>query len=372
MESALKRRFFYFDKYSYPAIIKHMKIAIIVPPFTTVPPQKQGGTERIAHQMIEGFALRGHKVTLFGTGKYKGSAKFVQIFKKTISERKTDTTYIEASRNLRLESAYNATIMREIIKRDGQFDIIFNHARAGFLFLPLTKYIKTPIVSIMHLPIFKEVADVLTSYKKPNIITISNDQRKDFPKIKYLTTVYNGTDINEFDFCDKPKDYFLFMGAMSEHKNPKDAIIACQRAKVNLVLAGGKKREPYFSKEIMPLVDGKQIKYAGEVMGQERINLYKYAKGFIFPIKWQEPFGLVVIEAMACGTPAIVYPNGGPKEIVNKKTGFVVNNISGIVESIKKIDTIKRIDCRKRVEKYFSNKKMVNDYEQICYNLTKK
>jgi len=105
------------------------KIAIIVPPFTTVPPKRQGGTERIAYEMIEGFAKKGYRVTLFGAGKYKGSAKFIQIFKKTITERKIDTTYIESSRPLRIESAYVARVMKEIIKREGEFDIIFNHSR---------------------------------------------------------------------------------------------------------------------------------------------------------------------------------------------------------------------------------------------------
>lgn len=351
---------------------KSLKIAVIVPPFTTVPPKGQGGTERIAHEMIKGFTRKNHKVTLFGAGKYKGSARFIQIFKKTISEQKIGTTYIEGSRKLRIESAYNALLMKELLKRDSQFDIIFNHARSGFLFLPLAKHIKTPIVSIMHLPIFKEVADVLASYKNPNIVTISNNQRRGFPKVNYLATVYNGININEFEFCDKPKDYFLFMGALGEHKNPKDAILACKKAKVKLILAGGKKREPYFTKEILPLIDGKKIKYAGEVAGCERINLYKYARGFIFPIKWKEPFGLVMIEAMASGTPVIAYPHGAVREVIKQgKTGFIVKDVKGIVDAIKKIDSIKREDCRKHVEKYFSAQKMVDDYEKICKKLVK-
>jgi len=347
------------------------KIAIIVPPFATVPPPGQGGTERIAHEMIEGLAKKDYQVTLFGAGKYKGSAKFIQIFKKTITGRKIDTTHIEASRSLRIEIAYLAKVMREIIKRDKKFDIIFNHSRGGYLLLPLSLYLKTPIVSIMHLPIFKEVADVLASYKRPNVVTISNNQRKNFKNVDYLANVYNGINLSEFKFCEKPKDYFLFMGALGEHKNPKDAILAVKKAKVKLILAGGKKREPYFSKEIKPLIDNKQIKYMGEVSGKKRIDLYKYAKGFIFPIKWQEPFGLVMAEAMACGTPVIAYPNGAVKEVVkNKKTGFIVKNVSGIVKAIKNIDKINRKECRKYVEENFSVEKMIDDYEKIIKKLT--
>ena len=351
---------------------KNKKIAVIVPPFTTVPPPEQGGTERIAYEMIEGFVKKGYQVTLFGAGKYKGSAKFIQIFKKTITERKIDTTYIEASRPLRIESAYLAKVMKKIIKKDKEFDIIFNHSRGGYLLLPLSLYLKTPIVSIMHLPIFKEVADVLASYKKPNVVTISNNQRKNFKNVDYLATVYNGINLSEFNFCEKPKDYFLFMGALGEHKNPKDAILAAKKAKVKLILAGGKKREPYFSKEIKPLIDNKQIKYMGEVSDKKRVNLLKYTKALFFPVKWQEPFGLVMIEAMACGTPVIAYPNGAVKEVIkNKKTGFIVKNTAGIVKAIKNIDKIDRKECRKYVEKNFTVEKMVDDYEKIIKKLTK-
>jgi glycosyltransferase involved in cell wall biosynthesis len=350
-----------------------LNIAIIVPPFTNVPPKKQGGTERIAHQMIEGFSEKGYKVTLFGAGKYKGSARFIQVFKQTISERKINTTYIEASRSLRLETAYLTNVMTEIIKKEKEFDVVFNHSRGSYLFLPVSLFIKTPIVNILHLPIFKEMAEVISCYKKPNIVTISNSQRKNFSQINYLATVYNGVDIKEFKFSQKTKNYFLFMGSIGEHKNPKDAILAAQKANINLILAGGKKREPYFSKEIKPLIDGKQIKYLGEVSGEQRLKLFQEAKGFLMPIKWSEPFGLVMVEAMACGTPVIAYPNGAVEEIVkNKKTGFIVRNVKEMTEAIKKIDQIDRKECRKRVEENFSQEKMIDCYEKICYELINK
>ena len=353
--------------------MKKKKVAVIVPPFTTVPPRGQGGTERIAQAMIEGFVKKGYKVTLFGAGKYNGSAQYIQIFKKTISERKIDTTYIEASRALRLESAYMAKVMKEIIRREKEFDIIFNHMRGGYLLLTLSLFIKTPIVSILHLPMFKEMAETLFSYKEPNIITISNSQRKNFPKINYLATVYNGIDIEKFKLNLKPKDYFFFMGAMGEHKNPKDAILAAKKAGVKLILAGGKKREPYFSKEIKPLLDGRKIKYLGEVLEKERLKLFREAKGFLMPIKWEEPFGLVMIEAMACGTPVIAYPRGAVREVVkNRETGFIVKNKNEMAEAIKKISQINRKKCRERVEKNFTTKIMVDNYEKIIKKLIKR
>jgi len=348
----------------------NIKIAIIAPPFTPLVSQKQRGTERIIQEMINGLSKKGHKITLFGAGKYKGPAKFIQIFKKTITEIKIDTKFVESSRLLRIENAYLAKVMKEIIKKEEEFDIIFNHSRGGYLFLPLSLYIKTPLVNILHLPIFKELAEVFSSYKKPNVITISNSQRKGFLNINYLATIYNGINISEFEFNKKPKNYFLYLGTMGEHKNPEDAILAVKKAKVKLILAGGKKREPYFSKIIKPLIDGKQIEYLGEVSDKKRIELLKYAKGLLFPIKWPEPFGLVMAEAMACGTPVIAYPNGAVPEVIkDKETGFIVKNIQEMTKAIKNIDEINREKCRKRVEKNFSTEKMVNEYEKIYYQI---
>ncbi len=349
------------------------KIAIIAPPFISVPPKGQGGTEIIIDETIKEFLKRKYDVYLFGAGKYKGKAKFIQVFKKTISEIKTNPDKIEASRALRLETAYISSVMKELIKNDGKFDIIFNHARGGYLFLPITEFIKTPIVNILHLPIFKEMEGVISSYKNPNIVTISNSQRKGFKKINYLKTIYNGIDITKFKFNKNPDNYFLFMGALGEHKNPKDAIRAIKKTKYNLIIAGGKKREPYFTKEIKPLIDGKKIKYVGEVSGKEKHDLLKNASGFLFPINWEEPFGLVMIEAMACGTPVIAYPRGATKEVIrNKKTGFIVKNVEEMTKAINNISLIDRSLCRKEVEKKFTSKKMTDDYESLINKLINK
>ncbi len=351
---------------------KKPRIGVVVPPFKTVPAKSQAGIEKIAYSMIEGLAKKGYKITLFGAGNCKTSADFVQIFKKTISEREKEfnSAFIESSRPLRIEAAFIAKVMKEVIEREGKFDVIFNHARAGYLLLPLTHFIKTPVVNILHMPLFKEAASVFSDYKKPNAITISNSQRKGFPGINYLHTIYNGIDIEKFTFNKKPKDYFLFISALGEHKNPKDAILAAKKAGVKLILAGGKKREPYFSKEIKPLIDGKQIKYIGEISGKKLIDTYKNAKGMLFPIKWEEPFGLVMIESMACGTPVIGYPNGAVPEVIeDKKTGFVVKNVSEMASAMKKIDNISREKCRERVEKYFSIEKMVDNYEKTIKKL---
>lgn len=351
---------------------KKLRIAVVVPPFSVVPPKGQGGTERVAYQMIEGLSSKGHSLTLFGTGKCKTSAKFVQIFKTPISQMKFNEKFVEGSRTLRLETAYITRVISEIIKREKHFDIVVNHLRGGYLFLPLASFLKIPVISVMHLPLFKELANTLASFKETNIITVSKNQQKGFAKVNFLGFVHNSVDTKKFSFQPKPKDYFLFVGALGEHKNPKDAILACRKAKKNLIIAGGKKREPYFTKEIKPLIDGKQIKYVGEVFGKKKIKLFQEAKGFLLPIKWPEPFGIIMIEAMSCGVPVIAYPNGAAPEVIkNKKTGFLVKNVSQMARAIKNIDKIDRAICRKHVEKNFTTEKMVAKYEKICHNLVR-
>lgn len=341
-----------------------MKIAVIVPPFATLPARGHGGTERVAQGMIDELIRRGHQVTLIGAGACQTRAEFVQIFPKTISEQKFDSAYVETSRPLRIETAYIAKVMKYLQDHDGEFEVVFNHMRGGFLFLPLTAYLKSPIISTLHLPLFEEVIDALSQFKTPNVISISNSQRKPAgERLNFLATVYNGLDPDEFGFNDQPEDYFFFMGAIGEHKSPHLAIDAAKRAEVKLVLAGGKIREPYFSDQIKPQLDDHQIKFVGEIEGQQRLDLLRNARGLLMPITWEEPFGLVMIEAMACGTPVIGLNHGAVPEIIeNGKTGFVADSVEAMTEAIGRISQIDRRQCRRAVEERFTYQKMIDGY----------
>lgn len=344
--------------------MKKLKIMVIIPPFTTIPVIGRGGTERIAEGVINELILRGHNVTLIGCGNCQTKAKFIQIFDKTISKRKFDDAFIEVSRPLRIETAYITRVMHYLLKHGNKYDVVYNHLRGGYLLLPLQQFIKTPIISTLHLPLFEEVVSVLSQHEQTNMVTISNSQRKPAgDRVNFLATIYNGLDLNEFPFNDTPEDYFLFMGAMGEHKSPHLAIEAARGAGVKLILAGGKKREPYFSQHILPQIDGDQINYVGEVTGAERIRLFQKARGFLFPITWEEPFGLVVIEALACGTPVIALNHGAMLEIITDgQDGYVVNSVEEMVAAIRKISQIDRRSCRRKVETKFTYEKMVDGY----------
>lgn len=343
-----------------------MKIAVIIPPFTTLPTLGQGGTERIAQGMIDELIRRGHEVTLLGAGNCQTKASFVKILDKSISEQKFDNAFVEASRPLRIETAYITKVMKYLSDHDGEFDVIYNHLRGGFLLLPLAEKLKTPIISVFHLPLFEEVISAVSEFENPNVISISNNQRVPAgDRINFLDTIYNGLDLNEFEFNDTPEDYFMFMGAMGEHKCPHLAIDAAKKAGVKIVLVGGKKREPYFSEKIAPQIDNENVKYLGEIQSAERTKVFKNAKGFLFPISWEEPFGLVVIEAMASGTPVIAFNHGAMSEIIdNGKDGFIVESVDEMADAIGKIEQIDRNLCRKKIEEKFTYEKMVDGYLQ--------
>lgn len=340
-----------------------MKIAIIAPPFTTVPPHGHGGTERIIFSKIKELVKRGYEVEVFGCGKFEIPAKFHQIFPEPIAKMKFDVDLVEASRPLRLEAAYLTAVMEILSQTDGRYDIVFNHARGGYLFAPLFEKLKTPILSTFHLPLFKELDLALKDLKEEIFISISNHQRQNAPNIKYAATVYNGLDLDEFEYNENPENYILFLGALGKHKGLHLAIEVSLKTGQKLIIAGGKKREPFFTKEIQPKIDNKQIKLVGEVDGREKINLFKNAKALLFPTLIDESFGLVMIEAMACGTPVISLDKGAVGEVIdNGRTGFVCRDVGEMAKAVGRLSQLKRSDCRKLVEEKFTTKIMVDNY----------
>lgn len=352
------------------------------------PPKKQGGTERVAYVQAKELAKRGKQLLFVGAvgtqGNFSdqlaldneekdsilGNIEFIEIgggtqFGNASDAMKIDPSTVEASRNLRVEMANLAKVQQLMIERRDEYSVILNNMRGEAVFLPLAKMLNKSLLNVMHLNIFPQLADTFSTYKT-RVITISDAQRIGFENLTYAQTIPNPVNINTFTFNPLPKEYALMLSTVGYHKNQKDAILACQNAQIPLVLAGKIRDKEYFEQEIKPYIDDKLVIYHGELAFAEKLKLYQEAKVFLFPILWQEPFGLVLIESLACGTPVIAYPHGGPKEIIEDGvTGFLVDNAEQMAEKITKIDTIRREDCRKAAEERFSEESIGQKYYDV-------
>ncbi|PJE57435.1 MAG: glycosyl transferase [Candidatus Portnoybacteria bacterium CG10_big_fil_rev_8_21_14_0_10_38_18] len=353
---------------------KKLRIAQIAPLWVTIPPLKYGGIERIVAMLCDGLAERGHRVTLFAAPGSKTKAKLITVFDKALLDAKI--SWSNPIWNLR-----NLSKAFEIANR-GEFDIIHSHLDLWALFFQgLTK---TPVLHTMHNPLYVANADAnkddrlrlfKEEAKRTNIVLISKSARNQamvkFPKER-ARVIYNGIDLSHFKFNSVGGDHFVWIARMNKHKGVENAIAAAEKMGVKLLLAGriDPTQKKYFRKFIKPHLN-KKIKYVGELTENQLSDFYGPAKALLYPIEWEEPFGLVVAEAMACGTPVIAYRRGSMSELIeNGKTGFVVDSkIDLLVEAMKKVNSIDRTHVRKRVEQKFGKEKMVDNYEKLYYKL---
>ncbi len=369
-----------------------MKILILGSVALPVPPPFQGGTERVAYAQAIGLSNNGHDVTLVAA---KGSLvsdhyRLVQIGggdtvvgASLLSSRPlsrdpvrkedgfrvkpgmtNDTEFVESSRKLRSEMAYLTQVLGWMEEHAREFDVVINNMRGGeVLFHQHAQKLTKAYVNVMHLPMFASLADICGQYNTP-LISISNAQRRAFPHLNYVGTVYNGVDIADFPFESTSGDYLLMMGSITPHKNQACGIAVAKTLGMKLILAGKIGDPAYYAKEIAPFIDGTNVLHHGELGMAEKVELYKNAKALLFPVLWEEPFGLVMIEAMACGTPVVAFGRGAVLEVVvDGKTGFIVDMQEQMIDAVGKINVIDRAACRGHVENNFTNEKMVDSLE---------
>ncbi|OGH17795.1 MAG: hypothetical protein A3C22_00505 [Candidatus Levybacteria bacterium RIFCSPHIGHO2_02_FULL_37_10] len=351
-----------------------MNIAILGSVTSPIPPSGQAAIERLAFYQAIGLAERGHKVLLFAPASSQISHKNIKLIKiaskvsltgvgaegKVKEEEKYGASY-----KLRLEIVNLANVIDQLFANAEEYDIILNNLRGEAVIFSIVSMLKKPAYHVMHLPLFPELID---NIKRNNVslISISNAQRKAFPDLKYKSTIYNAVDTDKFLFSPKHDNYLLYLGSIGKNKNPKDAILAARQAGEVLLIGGRIKDEIYFKEEIAPYIDNEKIQWVGEKKPDTIISLYQGAKAFLFPTLWEEPFGLVLIEAMSCGTPVIAYPNGAVPEIIeNGVNGYLVNNCDEMAMKIKDIEKIDRLVCRKTVEEKFNIKQMIDEYEKV-------
>lgn len=347
-----------------------IRVAILAPLVFPVPPRKQGGTEWIVYHQANELVARGYHVTLFALKGSRTNARRVTINHPGLGAIKLTLAQIEGSRRLRMEQTYITQLVTELLKRRKQYDIVFNHVRGGEVLLPLSEILRAPIVHVLHLPIFKELAELFRRYRTP-LVTISENQKKVAPDLNYVGTVYNGVDTARFAFNPKPGNYLFTIGTIGEHKDPATAVQAALKTGSSLILAGRIRDQAYFDKQIKPYL-GRKIRYIGEIGLRRKVKLYQNARALIFPTSWSEPFGLVMIEAMSCGTPVIATRHGAVPEVVKRKeTGFIVDTLDDMVTCIGKIGEINRARCRDLVLEKFSVEKMIDGYEGVIKKILK-
>lgn len=339
-----------------------MRIALLSSFEETVPPKMYGGTERIVYTLAEEWTKMGHDVTLFASGDSQTSARLIPCTPRAIRVLKEarDPTTRQA---LNLDALANA--LQYI--REEQYDIVHNNF--GWQTLLFNAFLDWPMVTTPHYSLDKAIvpADhkMYNYFRSAPFISISNSQRRHSPKLNYIATVYHGINAEEFEFNDKPEDYLLFLGRIHPQKGPVHAIKIAKSTGQKLLIAA--KTDPaefdYLRKRIRPLVDGKQIVWIGEVGHEEKVRLLKNARALLSPLQWDEPFGIVNLESMACGTPVITMRRGSMPEIIeDNKTGFLCRTMAEMRAAIGKIDTIDRRACRRHVEQHFTTRQMALGY----------
>ena len=334
-----------------------MRIAQISPLWERVPPFRYGGIELIVQLLTDELVRRGHDVTLFASG-------------DSITKAKLNSVHDQALRldpNVKEPLIYEQLMLAEVYQHAHNFDII--HSHIGCAALAYSSFVKTPTVHTMHGIFTPDNEKMYRRFAWQPFISISEAQREPRLGLNYIRTVYNGIDTTAYAEYPKPIQpaYLAFVGRLSPEKGPVEAIKIARGAGLPLKMAGkiDVVDRDYYREQIEPLIDGEQIQYLGEVSHEEKVKLLGEASVTLFPITWREPFGLVMIESMATGTPVVGMGLGAvPEVIAHGKTGFVCHSVEKMIEVIPDAIKLDRKTCREDVISRFSVKSMTDEYEK--------
>ena len=336
-----------------------MRIAQIAPLFESVPPALYGGSERVVSWLTEEFVRRGHEVTLFASGDSRTSATLIAGCEKALWRDPC----------CRETLPHDLRLMETVFSRRSSFDIL--HFHCDYVHFPLVKRHHCATVTTLHgLLRPHDLGGLLEEYREAPLVSISDSQRSPMPKANWWGTVYHGLPGELHTFSVDPGKYFAFLGRISPDKGLERAIEIAQRTRIPLHVAAKIYPEdrPYFEREIQPLFAGNAdvVKFVGEVGGRAKDEFLGNAKALLFPIRWPEPFGLVMIEAMACGTPVIAWRRGSVPEVLeNGVTGFIVNSVDEAVAALSRLDEIDRRKCREVFDTRFRAEHMADAYLEI-------
>jgi glycosyltransferase involved in cell wall biosynthesis len=338
-----------------------MRIAQVAPLYESVPPKYYGGTERVVSYLTEELIRQGHEVTLFASGDSETKARLVAACRRSL---RLDEQCID-------QMAHQILMLERVFQRAAEFDII--HFHVDYLHFPLSR--RQPITHVTTLHGRLDIPDLIPLYQEFQdmpVISISNEQRKPLPWANWQATVYHGLPADLYRFRAEPGSYLAFMGRMSPEKRVDRAIEIAKRIQIPLKIAA--KVDPvdkdYFESVIAPLLDDLLIEFVGEIGDAQKNEFLGNAYALLLPIDWPEPFGLVMIEAMACGTPVIAYRGGAVPEIMEEgHTGFIVEELEDAVEAVQRVPELSRKRCREVFEQRFTVTRMARDYLQAYKRL---
>ena len=338
-----------------------MRIAQIAPVWERIPPKKYGGTERIIYYLTEELVRRGHEVTLYASGDSITTAKLNSVTPQNLRDTQKKDIYNGLNE-------YNMLNFAQAYQDQDQFDIIHDHN--GPSSLATANISRVPVVYTLHYIAEKETL-LWRSLNNPFLVSISKGALKKNWNMQSFATVYHGLKMDDFPFSEKPNGYLLFVGRMHPDKGVHNAIKVAQTLNMKLIIAARylktvKVERDYFEKYVKPHLTDPRIKFIGEVDEKTRNHLMSKAICILHPITWPEPFGLTMIEAMACGCPVVAFNKGSiPEIVVNGKTGFVVNSVAQMIQAVKNIDKISRKACREYALETFSVEKMADNYLEV-------
>jgi glycosyltransferase involved in cell wall biosynthesis len=334
-----------------------LRIAQLAPTYERVPPAAYGGTELIVHLLTEELVRRGHDVTLFASGDSVTAAELRSV--TPVPVRYGDVTDgLRHAEYLQLANAQACFLAAA----GGEFDIVHNHA--GIEGLVLAAASRTPVLTTNHNPFVPQTQPIWDAYPWAHH-GVSAASAATFPSRGALPPIHHGIDLESFSFGREPEGYLMFLGRFMPDKGAMRAIEAARRADRPLVLAGKVDTADveHFTRDIEPAIDGKRVTYVGEADADTKRRLLAGADALLFPIEWDEPFGLVMIEALASGTPVIGFRRASVPEIVDDGlTGFVVDDVAAMASAIDRVAEIDRRACRREAERRFTVERMADDY----------
>jgi glycosyltransferase involved in cell wall biosynthesis len=335
-----------------------VRVAEVAPPWLAVPPKGYGGIEWVVASLSDGLAERGHDVTLFATGDSETKARLEYVFEVAPGPTLINDIWHDTLHTLH---AY---------RDPSRFDVYHVHSPWSALIVPAL--LGVPTVHTVHGAFTPEIRRLYEALgDRVRFVAISQSQRARMPELPYAGVVYNGIDVAAYPFRPDKEDFLLFLGRAHPDKGVLQAVLAAREAALPLVLAvkiASREEEEHWENEVLPVLPPDAV-VLGEIGDEEKLNVLSRARAVLFPIDWDEPFGLVMTEAMACGTPVIATPRGSvPEIVVDGETGFIVPVETYPLEAViavKRLDEIDPAACRRRVEQFFGKSAMVAGYEQV-------